>query len=202
MPKNSTDSKYSHCRKNCGGKDRKIDLCKIIDEALSAGFTLAAPFDPQSINLMAEVREMCAVNKCAVYGTNWACPPACGPIDECMARVRKYTRGIIVQTTGQLEDDFDAEGMIETAKKHSETFQKFTMHLRDSYDFDMLPLAAGGCSKCSKCTYPDEPCRFPKLMVAPMEGYGIYISDLCSKNNIEYYHGRGTLTYVGCYLFA
>ena len=27
------------------------------------------------------------------------------------------------------------------------------------------------------------------------------ISDVCKDNDILYNHGRGTLTYVGCYLF-
>lgn len=179
-----------------------MDINKVIQEAMDAGFTFAAPLDPKTINLMPEVREMCAVNKCTAYDTNWACPPACGSLEDCSADIKKYSIGILVQTTGQLEDDFDSEGMMETAKKHGETFSRFLKHLRVKYGNDMLPLGAGSCTQCEKCTYPDKPCRFPELMVSPMEGYGIFISDLCSKNNVTYNYGRGTLTYVGCYLFA
>jgi predicted metal-binding protein len=60
-----------------------MDLDQIIKEALDAGFTLAAPLDPKTIRIMPEVRGMCEVNKCDAYGSNWACPPACGTLEEC-----------------------------------------------------------------------------------------------------------------------
>jgi predicted metal-binding protein len=178
-----------------------MDLDQIIKEALDAGFTLAAPLDPKTIRIMPEVRGMCEVNKCDAYGSNWACPPACGTLEECSDMISRYNSGIIVQTTGRLEDDFDSEGMIETAQKHSENIRKFIETYRKKHDVKMLPLGAGGCTICKKCTYPDKPCRFPESMVYPMEGLGILVSDVCTKNNVQYNHGRGTLTYVGCCLF-
>lgn len=174
----------------------------IISEAKDCGFTLAAPVSIETISLREDVREMCAVNKCQAFNTNWSCPPACGTVEECQKRVGDYEGGIIVQTTGVLEDDFDYETMEETAKEHGKTFVRFTTHLRARYpELDILPLGAGFCMTCEKCTYPDAPCRFPELMSSPMEGYGMVISDVCKQNGIPYNHGRGTLTYVGCYLF-
>ncbi len=178
-----------------------MNLEQVMNEAREAGFTLVAPLDPKTMSMNPEVRKMCEVNKCEAYGTNWACPPACGTLEECADIVKGFSQGMIVQTTGQLEDDFDAEGMMETARKHGETFHKFLKQFREKYDTEMLPLGAGGCTICKKCTYPDEPCRFPDSMVIPMEGFGILISDVCAKNNVPYNHGRGTLTYVGCFLF-
>lgn len=178
-----------------------MELDKLISEALEQGFTLAAPVDIGTIQLREEVREMCAVNKCHAYGTNWSCPPACGTIEECSERVSACRGGIIVQTTGVLEDDFDIETMQETAKKHSENLVAFLKHLRKEHsELDILPLGAGACMMCAKCTYPDAPCRFPELKSSPMEGYGMVISDVCKANDIPYNHGRGTLTYVGCFL--
>jgi predicted metal-binding protein len=180
----------------------KEQLTSIINEALSCGFTLAAPVDIGTITLLDEVRDMCAVNKCHAYNTNWSCPPACGSIEDCQNRVNSYESGIIVQTTGMLEDDFDFETMEETAKKHGKTFVSFTKQLRKKYpELELLPLGAGACLTCEKCTYPDAPCRFPELKSSPMEGYGMVISEVCKANGIPYNHGRGTLTYVGCYLF-
>ena len=178
-----------------------MDTQKVIELALQDGFTLAAPLDPATIQLREEVREMCAENKCHAYNKNWACPPACGTVEACSKEIRKYTKGVIVQTTGQLEDDFDFEAMEETAKKHGEHFMTLLGQLREETDEPFLPLGAGGCSTCKTCTYPDAPCRFPEKMVHPMEGYGILINDVCTKNHVPYNHGRGTLTYVGCFLF-
>ncbi|NLO48157.1 MAG: DUF2284 domain-containing protein [Clostridiales bacterium] len=179
-----------------------MNIEQIIQEAQNAGFTLVAPLDIKTITMMPEVRKMCEVNKCDAYGSNWACPPACGTLEEGSDLISQYKSGIIVQTTGQLEDDFDSEGMMETAKKHDENIRRFIEEFRKKYDTKMLPLGAGGCRICKKCTYPNEPCRFPDSMIYPMEGLGILVSDVCIKNNVPYNHGRGTLTYVGCCLFA
>lgn len=179
-----------------------MDLGPILEKAKECGFTLAAPISVDTIHLREEVREMCAVNKCHAYNTNWSCPPGCGTVEECRERIKQYDCGIIVQTTGQLEDDFDIETMQETAKKHGQHFVQMLVALRDNYPtMKILPLGTGECMNCKKCTYPDAPCRFPERMSSPMEGYGMVISDVCRDNQITYNHGRGTLTYVGCYLF-
>jgi len=179
-----------------------MDIFKLREEALEAGFTLAEPLNIETIKLREEVREMCAVNKCHAYNTNWSCPPACGTVAECQERIKKYETGLIVETTGQLEDDFDFETMEKTAKDHADHFIQFLKKIRkDHSDLEVLPLGAGECLNCKQCTYPEAPCRFPELMSSPMEGYGMVISDVCKDNGILYNHGRGTLTYVGCYLF-
>ena len=177
-------------------------LSEIISTAKETGFTNVATVDISTIELNEQVREMCAVNKCHAYNTNWSCPPSCGTVDECQTRVKQYEGGIIVQTTGNLEDDFDFETMAETAKTHGQNLVKLTKHLKAAYpDIETLTLGAGACMTCEKCTYPDAPCRFPELMSSPMEGYGMVISEVCKANDIKYYYGKGTLTYVGCYLF-
>ena len=179
-----------------------MNLDNILNQAKECGFTLAAPISVDTIQLRDEVREMCAVNKCHAYNTNWSCPPGCGTVAECRERIRQYDYGMIVQTTGQLEDDFDIETMQETARLHGEHFVALLLSLRKEYpNLKILPLGTGACMSCKKCTYPDAPCRFPDRMSSPMEGYGMVISDVCKANDITYNHGRGTLTYVACYLF-
>lgn len=180
-----------------------INIEKLAAEARENGFDLAAPIDISTMQPMNEVRDMCAADKCHAYGKNWSCPPACGTIDDCTAEIKTYSTGIIVQSTTTLEDEFDFEGIQELSKRHAETSVNFTKYLRENYkDMKILPLTAGGCTFCKECTYPDAPCRFPDMRMSPLEGYGIFVSDFCTKNNVPYNHGKGTLTYVGCYLFA
>ncbi|MDR2530835.1 MAG: DUF2284 domain-containing protein [Oscillospiraceae bacterium] len=172
----------------------------IVSVASNFGFTLAAPIDPAGIDCKTTVRADC--ERCKAYGHSWVCPPACGEIDECAARVHSYPHGVVVQTTGQLEDEFDGEGMMETARLHGEHFREFYLHLRETYKGDaMLALGAGGCNKCPKCTYPDSPCLFPDEQQSSMEAYGMLIAEVCKDNGVPYYHGRSTITYVSCYLF-
>ena len=103
-----------------------IDIEKVIKSALDAGFDVAVPLDCSTIELRPEVRAMCEVNKCGVYNKIWSCPPGCGTLDECRERVKKYSIGIIVQSKGELEDEFDFEGIEEVSKRHAETFRKFS----------------------------------------------------------------------------
>ena len=63
-----------------------------------------------------------------------------------------------------------------------------------------LVLGDGACDNCRECTYPDAPCRFPERQSSAMEAYGMLVSEVCQQNDILYYYGPGTLTYVGCIL--
>ena len=176
-----------------------INLDLIINKALGTGFSVAAKLDCSTIKLMPEVRDMCASNKCNKYGKSWVCPPACGTLEECEQRIKNYKVGIIVQTTGQLEDSMDFEGMIELEKKHKNLFLKFSDEIKEEYN-NVFPLGEGSCIKCKKCTYPDEPCRFPKNRLSSMEAYGMLVSQICADNNVKYYYGPNTLTYTSCFL--
>ena len=111
----------------------------------------------------------------------------------------KYKRGLLVQSVQTLEDDFDWEGIEAVGKRHSANFEKLHARLRQSYP-GLLALGAGGCRRCAKCTYPDSPCRFPDRMTYSMEGFGLFVTQVCRDCGIPYNHGRGTMTYSGCFL--
>ena len=166
--------------------------------ALGSGFTHAVPLDTTTISLKQEVRDMCK-NGCQQYARRWSCPPGCGSLEECEAKVRQYKYGIIVQTVGELEDIFDGEGMMETEARHKEYFVEFEKKLREIYP-DMLAIGAGCCTKCKVCTYPDAPCRFPKQAFSSMEAYGMLVTQVCQANELQYYYGDCTIAYTSCYL--
>lgn len=176
-----------------------MDIKQIEKIGLEAGFTRVAPLDAETIQIMRDVRDMCEMNSCKAYNTNWSCPPACGTLEECEQRVRKYSRGVLVQTTGELEDEFDGEGMMETEASHKEHFLKMHDVLIAIYP-DMLSLGAGCCTRCKKCTYPDAPCRFPEKRFSSMESYGMLVTQVCQDNGVDYYYGPGTITYSSCFL--
>ena len=164
--------------------------------AKEAGFTYAAPLNPQTIELKEEVRQMC--ESCGRYGKCWSCPPGCGTLEECRQRVRLHQRGILVQTVGELEDEFDGEAMMETQQLHKEHFAELCALLKDA---DALKLGAGCCTVCKTCAYPDAPCRFPEKMVSSMESYGIVVAEVCKANDLPYYYGKNTIAYTSCVLF-
>lgn len=176
-----------------------VNYEQIKDIALSCGFTHVGNLDANLIELRDEVRAACEENKCNAYGTNWSCPPACGTLSQCRERLANYSKGLILQTTADLEDSFDFETMTETAEKHEKAISDFSLKMSELYPQAMV-LGAGACTRCKKCTYPDQECRFPEKMISSMEAYGIVVSDICKANDIPYYYGPNTLTYVGCTL--
>lgn len=173
-----------------------MDYAVAAKAAEEAGFTHMAPLDPATIELKEEVRRMCAA--CGRYGKCWSCPPGCGSLEECRARVGVYPKGMLVQTVGQLEDEFDGEGMMETEAIHKEKFRKLRLLLKE---YDVLALGAGSCTMCKSCTYPDAPCRFPEKKISSMEAYGMLVIEVCRANGMTYNYGRNTIAYTSCILF-
>ncbi len=171
-----------------------------VELALSGGFTHAGELNVDTLKLYPEVRDMCAADKCHAYGKNWVCPPACGSLEECEVRMRGFTKGIIVQTVGELEDEFDYESIEELTIRHNENFHALVPKLKELFP-DLLPISAGACSKCKTCTYPEAPCRFPDTATSSMEAYGMIVSQVCEQNDMKYYYGKNTLAYTSCCLF-
>ncbi|WP_347565023.1 DUF2284 domain-containing protein [Lactonifactor sp. BIOML-A7] len=178
---------------------RMIDFETLDARGKNAGFTHTGPLDCHTIRLLPEVREMCAANKCHQYNKNWTCPPGCGSLEECEGKVRKYQKGLIVQTVGELEDNMDGEGMMETEARHKEAFLRLMEDLKKDYP-DLLAIGAGCCTRCKTCTYPDAPCRFPDKKVSSMEAYGMLVSQICKDNSLPYYYGDCTIAYTSCFL--
>ena len=167
--------------------------------AREAGFSAWSPLDPGTIACKPEVRAMCADNSCGQYEKRWSCPPGCGSLEECAERLRGCTRGILVQSVGELEDSFDVEAMMETEALHKERFQRMLAALREEGE-PVLALSAGCCTRCKACTYPDAPCRFPEEAVSSMEAYGMLVLQVCKDNGLDYYYGSDKIAYTGCFL--
>ena len=177
----------------------KYDINELVKEALDTGFTSAGELNITSLVFMPEVRQMCRADSCKSYGKNWRCPPGCGSLEDASNRAAQYSFGVIVQTTGEMEDDFDYETIEMTKEKHKNNFAILVEKLKERYN-DILPMGAGTCTICENCTYPDSPCRFPEKSISSMEAYGLWVSKVCELSNIPYNYGKGKLTFSSCYL--
>lgn len=167
--------------------------------AKQTGFTHAVKLDPSTLSPQPEVRDMCH-NGCHRYGTCWSCPPGCGTLEQCRQRLSACRQGILVQTVGQLEDEFDGEGMMQTQGLHNNRFATLIQQLRGSVP-ELLALGAGCCGICKDCTYPVRPCRFPEKQISSMEAYGLLVQQICKANGLSYYYGSGTIAYCSCILW-
>ena len=176
-----------------------IDYETLIALTKEVGFTCAAPLDVSTVELKPEVRKMCADNTCGQYGKRWSCPPGCGELEELRQRVARYKHGLLVQTVGQLEDDFDVETMMETEAAQKKNMFAMQEKLLARYP-NALAIGSGCCTHCKTCTYPEAPCRFPEKQMASMEAYGMLVTEVCQKNGMKYYYGPCTLAYTSCFL--
>ncbi len=172
---------------------------KWLQTALEAGFDVAVPLNVETLKPMEQVRDMCADGKCKAYNTNWTCPPQCGTVEECAVKIQKYSHGVLLQTVGHMTKAIDSKCYRETGKRHMENFLKLVRQVRKEYP-EALALGAGGCQVCKQCAYP-EPCRFPEQATSSMEGYGLFVTQVCRDNGVPYYHGDRTITYSACILF-
>lgn len=152
----------------------------------------ALEFDPR-------VREMCAADRCHLYGRCWSCPPYCGTLEEVETKARKYKRGILLQSTGQMEDDFDYAAIESTMKRQHRQFANLVSVVRREYP-GCLPMGSGGCPVCRVCTCPEAPCRFPERAIPSMEAYGLLVSKVCTDSGLGYNYGPKTITFTACIL--
>ena len=161
-----------------------------------------AVIDVSKITFRQELRDMCKSNVCGRYGTNWACPPAIGELEEGRKKINQFTKALVIQTIYQLEDSFDFEGMMEAKKVHKEIFEEITDAIKTMYPgINSMGLTAGGCEYCKTCTYlENKPCRFPDKLIPPIEGYGIDVTDLANTSGIPYNNGPHTVSYMSAVL--
>jgi len=172
---------------------------ELIKEALGEGFSAAGALNLSAVVFMPEIRQMCNTEQCRKFNKNWKCPPACGSIEKAAEKAARYSYGLIVQTIGHTEDDFDFETITGTGDLHKKNFAALVKKLKARYD-DILPMGAGTCELCQTCSYPDAPCRHPEDAISSMEAYGLWVSRVCELSDIAYYNGPLTITYTSCYL--
>ncbi|MBR2189210.1 MAG: DUF2284 domain-containing protein [Eubacterium sp.] len=170
--------------------------------AEQAGFSHWGIFQVSSLRFRQEVRDMCEADRCNKYNKTWTCPPACGTLEEIREKAEQYDWGILIQTTAYMEDQFDAETMVEAMGDQRVHFLDMVDKIRElEPGIDFLPMSSGGCDQCQTCTYPSAPCRFPEKAYPSMEAYGLLVTDSCKAAGVEYYYGKDTITFSSCILF-
>lgn len=124
------------------GKENAI-YKKLETLAAEAGFSHYGPLKTEALVVRREARDMCAANRCGMYGTSWVCPPGCGELSELSEKLSRMTGGILLQSTGEMEDDFDFESIAETEKLQKERFAAFMEKLADVRGAKTATVRAG-----------------------------------------------------------
>jgi len=176
-----------------------INYEELAQTAKECGFTHYAELDISTLEFLQEIRDMCNPGQCRNYNKSWSCPPACASLEEMRERVKNYKTGILVQTVGDLEDSMDWDGIMEAGAQHKENFGKMRKDLNKKHP-KLLAMGAGECKICEACTYPDNPCRHPEKMEVSMEASGLFVSKVCTDNNLKYNYGQEKIAFTSCFL--
>lgn len=157
--------------------------------------------DVTDLKFYPEIRKICEGNSCRNYATSWACPPAVGTVEECRERVNQYQKMMLFSAEYELEDSFDFDGMAKAIKDFKRMVDSFSVRIGNVLN-NYLLLSNEGCGRCTECTYPDAPCRFPDMLHHSLEGYGFIVSELAQMAGVSYNNGVNTVTFFGALLYG
>lgn len=166
--------------------------------AIESGFDYAEDLNTQTLTPNQGIMDTCATDKCHAFDKNWGCPPH-GSLEENEAKLKGFKNGILVQVVGRANDEMDFEYYSRAGAEFRKCISILYAKLKPEIP-NCMALGAGGCMVCEKCAKP-QPCRLPDKRVEALEGYGIFITQLCKDNNIKYYYGEGTIAYTGAILW-
>lgn len=145
--------------------------------AKEIGFTEAAYFDPKSLSFedCEILRDGCKANDCGFYGKYWTCPPGVGSTDKVREKIQSYDHGMILQMiTEAVSCDLNAELFNDI----SHTFNDMTTMVKDELSNEVeniFMLGMSNCTICDECSYPNEKCRHPELMIPCISGHCVNV---------------------------
>ena len=175
----------------------------LLQTVLDCGAVKAACITGSQVVYSESFRDICRGNQCGCYGQCWMCPPDIGEIGDLIVQAKTYSRGVLYQTIGTLEDSFDIEGMMAAGQHHARVSSRIHLLLPSLLKNPFLHLGCGGCHLCETCAKrTGDPCRHPALALPAMEGYGIDVYNTTRSSALKYINGTNTVTYFGLILFS
>ena len=169
-----------------------MDEKKLLETALEMGFANAALMNTKDLVFMPTFRPLCEENLCGKYAVNYACPPACGTVEEMRRKVLRWPRALVMQTMWDIEDPLD-DSQVKPAKS---SHNRLTRRLIDRAGLPGLMIGAGGCDLCRPCALVEGlPCRFPDRSFSCMSAYCIFVRDMAEKCGMEYDCGPGVTAF-------
>lgn len=156
-------------------------------------------FATEELTFSDRVRTICE-HECGQYGKSWACPPGVGTVEECRQRCLGYPHALLITSVAEVEDASDMGEALAARGSHEELTRCVDRLLR-AQGAETYVLSAESCAVCERCTYPDEPCRFPDRMLPCVESHGILVTDIAGRFGIEFLAGNHIVTWFSLLLY-
>lgn len=155
--------------------------------------------DTQHLSFTDRVRIICE-QECERYNTTWACPPGVGTMEDCKAKCLSFANGFFFSSVAEVGDIMNLRELLDTRKAHEDITNAIGKYIEDQGRTSYI-LSTESCEICDKCTYPDEPCRFPDIMHPCLESHGVVVMDIVEKLGMTYSLGGNTVLWFSLVLF-
>ena len=153
----------------------------------------------EELTFSSRVRDVCR-QECPMYNHSWACPPAVGSVEQCMARCRSYPDCLMIATITEVSDIADMEKTLATRAGHEDITRQVRDLLRQEGK-EPYVLSTESCAICSKCSWPDGPCRHPERMFPCVESHGILVTALAERYGIDFLAGANLVIWFSLLLY-
>ena len=134
------------------------------------------------------VRKICE-SECPLYNRSWACPPAVGSVEACRARCLAFDEALLITSVTEVSDIANLEETLATRAPHEALTRRAAEILKEQAS-EIYVLSTEACAICTRCAWPDGPCRHPEQMYPCVESHAILATALAEKHGIEFYGGN------------
>lgn len=174
---------------------------EILHLAADAGFCAAEIIPVEDIVFESYFRKYCEDNLCGNYGVNYSCPPDCGSVGEMKARMRAYSRALVVQSKWPITDYSDSEAIRKAKRAHNKAMLDVIDRMR-AEGHDGLMGGASPCTLCERCEVRSGvPCRQPDRRFSCLSAYCIHVKELAERCGMDYLCADGGIAFFGVYAF-
>ena len=172
-------------------------MTNLAEEAVAIGFTDAVWLNDLHIECESRLRAYCNPEGCPNHGLNWVCPPGCGSLEDCAAKVSRFDKGILLRSVSKLGlFNKDYQGL-----NRAHNFRLRELIEKHCNGTEVLALTSGGCVFCDTCVYP-APCVKPAVRMNSLSAYGIDAGRLCELAGLEYSFRPDRVHYVALILVS
>ncbi len=171
--------------------------------AREMGFSEAEVIPVSQLVFVPEYRKYCEENACGNYGSNYACPPYCGTVENMRDRVREYDQALVVRTNYVVKNAMDGNEIKPLKREHNQRTRRLVEKIRGQQVTDRgVAILAGPCDICGVCKIcRGEPCPMEQERFSCLSAYCIDVCELSKAAGMEISWDMDKVHLYSVYLF-
>jgi predicted metal-binding protein len=175
---------------------------KVEEFASNLGMITCKEIDPKTLVPEERIRAYCVENKCGNYGKNYTCPPYAGSLEEISTRISKYSHGLLLQYSVELDVSRNRKAVLKTKDEFHKKILEMEEFLSSQGISDMWGMIGGNCGICDTCSvFKEKPCRHPDKSRMSLEALGIDVGAVLDILGLKLSFHKDRITWTGCILY-